>query len=172
MDDHSQPFNQELSKEIYDEISRLNKEGTEASRIRLSKLDADIKYWQEWRKEHESSNKSDLVSARHGIKLIAEDLIPRQNEKINVAINYSQDAVRCTAEANKAAQKAVVVLEEGRKDNKRFIRGFLVSIFLLVMATIFSQTMKLIQDSGNQKQTVEYLEMLTKQLQRSMPIKK
>lgn len=163
---NDQSFNrQELSKEIYAEISRLNKEGTAKSRERLVKLEETILYWKKriedlnkWKYDHESSNKSDLVSVKHGSKLIAEELIPKQNEKISLAITYSKDAIQCTAEANKAAQKAVLVLQESQKDNKKFLIGLWVSLFLMVGTSIYTHSLTVTKDTVNQVQLVKYLE--------------
>lgn len=176
MSENNYSFHQELKKEYFDEIKRLNMEGTERSRNRIlvleleqKNLEEQIKGFSKWKDAHESENDYDFKNAKFGNNLISKDIIPRQNKKIDLAVTYSQDASRNTADANKAAQMAVTLLEEGRKDNRKFIRGFLVSIILLVLATVFSQTMKLLQDSNNQKQTVQYLETLTKQLQKAKP---
>lgn len=187
MGDLNNSFHQELTKEYFEAIKKLNQEGTERSRARIMELEIEhkslkekMKNISEWTETHEAENDYNFKNIKFGNKLISEKVVPKQNEKINMLIDFNHETVKYTSEANKAAQKAIESLatskketekfmEETRKDNKKFIRGILIGVFMLLLASIVNtipQFLKLNQDHGNQSELMESLGVLTEELKK------
>lgn len=170
--ENNQSFHQELTQKYYDLIEKLNKEGTERSRNRIMEIDLEQKRvkkemedFVKWKDSHEADNDYNFKNIRFGNELINKEVIPTQNKKINGLIDFNKETLKCTSEANQAAKQAVQILSESRKDNRKFLRGLWVSLFIMVAASIYTHSLTVNVDTNNQTQLVQYLDRLIEKLE-------
>lgn len=82
----------------------------------------------------------------------AANIIQNSKEMIDVILNETKTTV-------KESKKAV---EDGKKENRTLLTGIIVSLILMVGSSMYGNFAKLHQDGANQKETVQYLKILSK----------
>lgn len=157
----------DINNKFDDLIKEFNERGTEFSRRLADKVMGEKKYlnsklqeWQDWREEHISEQKSDLISIKQGQNIFLNEIFPNIKNKVDASIKVATQSCVESNEARKSADRA----EDNTRDSRKLVITLIVGLIMSILTIGIPSFLKLAQDKNNQTETVEYLKKLSESL--------